>query len=164
MHLRFLALIFSGFSILLLPLDSFSQPRCPLGTMPGSMDCSVRGHHVVRYEGYGAYVKSMSGDTTYWVTGADSGGLAGVTADAMTACRRAGNDDCEVLGTWRNSCASVGSVNLEGIKHRIFRTGSNGRASRRAVRQECSAISPSAECKVHKAVCIDFRTDLVPYY
>ncbi|MBB1116363.1 hypothetical protein H4O09_04695 [Stenotrophomonas sp. W1S232] len=71
----------------------------------------------------------------------------------MDVCRRPGHSDCEVLGAWRNSCASVGSVMVDGMKQVIFKTGSNSRVAGHAVRQKCSAIAPSAECKVNKPEC-----------
>ena len=97
-----------------------AQMACPQGAVAGSHACgtdqpAVR-YYVERYEGYGAYVKSASSSRLYWVKGADAGGLVGVTAEAMGVCRRAGHSDCEVLGAWRNSCASVGSVMVDGVK------------------------------------------------
>ena len=90
--------------------------------------------------------------------------MDGVIARAMASCRRAGNDDCVIIGTWRNSCASVGSVTVDEVNQVIFATGSNGRASKRAVRQECEKIAPDGQCNVaKKPSCVYFRTDLVPY-
>lgn len=167
MDMRILFVSFLSSVAIVFPGAAMAQSACPQGTVAGSQTCGpddpVINYRVDRYEGYGAYVKSTSSSRLYWVKGADAGGLAGVTAEAMDVCRRAGHSDCEVLGTWRNSCASVGSVMVDGVKRVIFKTGSNSRVARRAVRQECSAIAPSAECKVNKPECVFFRTDLVPY-
>lgn len=155
------------FLIMFSPLDAMAQSACPAGTVAGSQTCGEDAppprHRVERYEGYGAYANSLSGGLMYWVKGADAGGLAGVREEALDVCRRAGNSDCEIIGTWRNSCASVGRVIVDGAKQYILKTGSNGRASARAVRRECSVIAPESECKVNKAVCVDFRTYLIPY-
>lgn len=153
--------------LVLLPFDSMAQSACPAGTIAGSQTCGEDGpplrHRVERYEGYGAYANSLSAGLMYWVKGADAGGLSGVREEALDVCRRAGNSDCTIIGTWRNSCASVGRVIIDGAREYILKTGSNGRASARAVRQECAVIAPESECKVNKAVCVNFRTYLIPY-
>lgn len=154
-----------GFS---LSIPVGAQTACPAGAAAGSRMCGPDGGsqnvQIVRHEGYGAYVDSMSARISYSSMAANSDGMEGVIAEAMASCRRAGNNDCQVIGTWRNSCASVGSVMVDGISRPIFATGSSGRASKRAVKQECERISPAGRCTVAKRPrCVDFRTDLVPY-
>lgn len=145
-----------------------AQTACPAGAAAGSRMCGPDGGsqnvRIVRYEGYGAYADSMSAGVSYSARAANPGGMEGVINEAMESCRQAGNNDCQIIGTWRNSCASVGSVMINGVKQVIFATGSNGRASKRAVRQECERIDPAGQCNVAKKPrCVDFRTDLVPY-
>ena len=147
---------------------AMAQTACPAGAVAGSRMCGPDGGsqnvQIVRHEGYGAYAGSRSSEMVYSAMAANSDGMEGVISEAMGSCRNAGNHDCRIIGTWRNSCASAGSVVVDGVKEIIFATGSNGRASKRAVRAECERIAPTGKCTVvRNPRCIDFRTDLVPY-
>lgn len=147
--------------------EARAQTACPGGVTAGSRMCGPDGllHyiHVVRHESYGAYAHSMSEDATYVVTGSDAEGLASIRVDVIADCQRDGNADCYILGEWRNSCASVGNVMVDGHKRMIFASGSSGRASKRAVRQQCAASAFGAECRLRSEVaCVDFRMDRVP--
>lgn len=138
-----------------------AQVACLGGDFAGSWmrgpDGLSQDIHVVRHEGYGAYAHSMSEDATYVVAGSNAEGLASIRVDVIADCQRDGISDCYILGEWRNSCASVGNVMVDGHKRMIFASGSSGRASRRAVRQQCAASAFGAECRLRsKVACVDF--------
>lgn len=148
-------------------LPAMAQTACPGGATAGSRLCGPDGapqnFQVVRYDAHGAVAYSTSSDLFYYTTGANSGGMPSVRADAMTQCLQDGNQDCNLLGTWTNSCATFATVLVDGAKQPLFTTGSNSRKSRRAARAECERLAPGEKCRVRKTECIFFRTDLVPY-
>ena len=148
-------------------LPAMAQTACPGGATAGSRLCGPDGapqnFQVVRYDAHGAVAYSTSSGLFYYTTGANSGGMPSVRADAMTQCAQDGNQDCNLLGTWTNSCATFATVLVDGLKQPLFTTGSNSRKSRRAARAECERLAPGGKCDVRKTECIFFRTDLVPY-
>jgi hypothetical protein len=155
-------------SMLVVPAIALAQTACPAGAVAGSRMCGPDGGsqnlRVVRHDAHGAAVHSAAAGFWYYQTGANSGGLPSVREGAMADCQRDGNDDCNFVGTWTNSCASVATVMVDGEKQALLATGSTARSSKRAVRAACESLAPGAQCKVSKkSQCINFKTDLVPY-
>ena len=83
--------------------------------------------------------------------------------ETLENCRAAGNSDCNLLGSWQNSCATVAKLtNANGV-HPLFATGDNTRVSRREVRRLCKSMDPDGVCDIRRSHCIRPYVQLVPY-
>lgn len=146
---------------------SHAQSACASGVVAGSQSCGEDGaspnYRAVRYPGYGAFVYSPGSAVFYSTIGANETTRRDRERETLENCRAAGNSDCNLLGSWQNSCATVAKLtNANGV-HPLFATGDNTRVSRREVRRLCKSMDPDGVCDIRKSHCIRPYVQLVPY-
>lgn len=148
-----------------LPAVALAQTACPGGAVAGSRSCGPDGgpqnYRIESFTGYGAFAYSQSSGAFHSMVFNHGTTQQGTEAAALDLCRRSGQQDCVLLGSWRNSCATVGTVLVDGVKRPVFSSGSNTRISRRGVRRQCEAIDPAGKCRVGESECARPRSDYI---
>ncbi|MGN0858385.1 MAG: DUF4189 domain-containing protein [Stenotrophomonas sp.] len=160
---------YMGFMLLtlasVLPAVALAQTACPGGAVAGSRSCGPDGapqnYRIESFTGYGAFAYSQSTGTFHSSVFNHGTTQQGTEEAALELCRRNGAQDCVLLGSWRNSCATVGTVLVDGAKHPVFASGSNTRVSRRGVRRACQAVDSAAKCTVGASECARPRSDYI---